>query len=921
MRYSVLPLALVLAAVLPARAQVPVTFHVDPENDALDELYVSGTFNGWHPAHPDYRLLDPDGDGYFEATVALPLGEHFYDFAVPNSAWLSDVDNPDRPYGSSRVVVADPMVTYLLPRDGRTDVRYDEPIEVIFAFSGGRPLDPASLRLRVNGVPVPDAAAYYDAVRRTLTYAPPTALGQGAHTVEVSAASSAGSASRTTTFRTAPAIRLHTEDIVYRKADIVAYGEINDPALTHVRVTLNGGPATVVPVVDGRFQHPVTLADGANVVRAEALDGTVAVDQTLRLERFLAPRVELVGGVSEREVRLHVTDAFVASPPLAVVWTEAAGNPAPLGVAGQTGTAVAFTAPEAPGEYYLGATVTDADGRAFTARRYVDVRGDGSVALDALGGHADWVDRMTLYEVNLNIFSESRDFDGLRARLDEVAEVGANAIYLMPVIEANSVDGYQPLDHLAVRPAYGTEADFRALVEAAHARGIRVILDLVYNHTSDQHAFFRNARALGAASPFATYHRWLGEPGASAHEYAIAPAMPNLNLEDPELREWLIRAAEYWVETFGIDGFRADVGWAVQRRSPAFWSELRRRLRAIRPDFFMVVEAFPPLDVYADERFDSAYDHDLRGYGYEDEDALTRALAGTGSLDALDAVVRHRYPEGFLPYRFAETHDSHRIPREFDVARSRLAHALVFTIGGIPNVWAGAEYGEDAPLYNSEAVVDRSDPHGLRPFFRRLGEIRRAYFANDATVVRLPNTASAAVYAYAAQSELETGLHTVMTALNFSAQPQTLTVDLRSVPTPTVTDLLNGGTRPLGQGETAAFPLALGPYEAAVFSLDAAPPVVGGAPPPSDRAFRLAQSVPNPVHGRASIEFELPSRSHARLCVYDVLGRQVAVLADGPFSAGVHRVWFDGAGYASGPYFYRLEAGAAMATGRMMVLN
>lgn len=894
--------------VMPVLAQVQVTFRVAP-SVVYPSIHLAGSFNGWNASDPAYRLADPDGDGVFEVTVPLAVGQYVYKFAVPGAAWLTDADNPHvtpDQWENSIVDVADPMVMYLLPRDGQREVRYGSPVRAVLAHSAAAPLDISTLKLKIDGVPVPNPVAHYDAQRKTLTYHPPTPLEPGSHVVEVQVRSTAGIATRRSTFNVGSRVRLMTENVVYRKADIVVYGEASAAGASEVFVEFNGTRAAIA-VVEGRFKMPVRLVPGDNVVRVFGSAGA-PVPESEQVHRFAPlrdPRFELTGAVSGRSVTLTAAPAAPTTNTLVYRWHEAASNPAPLGVEGRVGATISFTAPASPGEYYVSATATDEEGRTFTARRYVDVDGD-MVHLNRLGGHAAWVDRMVLYEVNLHIFSDSRDLAGLTQRLDELADLGVTALYLMPIGSSTSVDGYQPEDYFTLRSSYGTDADLHALVQAAHARGMRVILDLVFNHSSIAHPFFQNVRALKQDSPFAQYYVWGGVPGASDYHYTLSPAMPALNLEDPETREYFIQAAEYWVRTFDIDGYKADVGWAVQQRSPTFWRAFRQRMKAIKPDFFMLVEAFPPLDPYFEERFDSAYDHDLRGYGYEDANVLTRLLEGTATVDELDAVIQHAHPPPALPYRFAETHDLPRLVSLFSPEASKLAHALVFTVGGIPNIWAGAEYGEDAPVYNMSDVIDRTDVDSLRPYLKALVDLRRRYIPNTATVTRLPSTG--AVYSYVTRSDS----HLVVTALNFDAVTRTAWMDWTTIAQAggdvTLLDLVAGSTRTVAAADVAAHPVVLGPYEAAIFHVTARSSTDANA---RDAVAlpELASAAPNPTSGAVVLRFSLPVAAPVHLAVYDVLGREVAVLAKGLHSAGTHRVRLEEGTLPSGLYFYRLQTG------------
>lgn len=203
--------------------------------------------------------------------------------------------------------------------------------------------------------------------------------------------------------------------------------------------------------------------------------------------------------------------------------------------------------------------------------------------LDLPPAAAWWNDRV-FYEVFVRSFADASgdgigDLRGLIDRLDYLndgnpatdSDLGVDGVWLMPVFEATSYHGYDTTDYRRVEPDYGTAEDLRALVEAAHARGIAVILDLALNHTSNEHPWFR---ASAAGDPvYADWYRWLdndpgwppvagGPPwhrlGDRFYYGAFGPGMPDLNLEHGPVTAELTDIARSWIAETGIDGYRLD---------------------------------------------------------------------------------------------------------------------------------------------------------------------------------------------------------------------------------------------------------------------------------------------------------------------------------------------------------------------------
>jgi maltose alpha-D-glucosyltransferase/alpha-amylase len=205
----------------------------------------------------------------------------------------------------------------------------------------------------------------------------------------------------------------------------------------------------------------------------------------------------------------------------------------------------------------------------------------------------DWYKDAVFYEVHVKTFMDSNgdgigDFPGLTERLDYLRDLGVNCLWLLPMYASPlRDDGYDIADFFALHPSYGTVAEFRALLDAAHARGIRVIADLVVNHTSDQHPWFQASRS-SATSAFADYYVW----SKSDQRYRDARIIftdteksnwtwdttrrafywhrffshqPDLNYDNPAVREAMLNVMRFWLDQ-GLDGFRCDaVPYLIER--------------------------------------------------------------------------------------------------------------------------------------------------------------------------------------------------------------------------------------------------------------------------------------------------------------------------------------------------------------------
>ncbi len=259
----------------------------------------------------------------------------------------------------------------------------------------------------------------------------------------------------------------------------------------------------------------------------------------------------------------------------------------------------------------------------------VSTRSTGARCDSAAMSDPLWFKDAVIYQLHVKTFQDSDgdgvgDFIGLTQRLDYLVELGVTALWVMPFYPSPlRDDGYDIADYLAVHPSYGTLADFEAFMAAAHARGLRVITELVLNHTSDQHAWFQRARRAPAGSPERDYYvwsetpdryrevrlifpdfepsNWTWDPTANAYYWhRFFAHQPDLNFDHPPVKEELLRAVDFWMER-GVDGLRLDaVAYLYEREGTngenlpethAFIRKLRAHIDGKFPDRMLLAEA------------------------------------------------------------------------------------------------------------------------------------------------------------------------------------------------------------------------------------------------------------------------------------------------------------------------------------------
>ena len=233
-----------------------------------------------------------------------------------------------------------------------------------------------------------------------------------------------------------------------------------------------------------------------------------------------------------------------------------------------------------------------------------------SAKYKAVGKFVDW-DTLPTRE---NMFGGN--LAGICEKLDYIASLGVNAIYLCPIFKSNSNHRYHTVDYFEIDPVLGTLRDFDKLVKKAHKLGLRVILDGVFNHCSRGFFQFNSLMELGKNSP---YVDWFHVHGWPLHAYSGKPnydcwwgypALPKFNTDNPDVRDYLFSVGEYWMKR-GIDGWRLDVPNEIDDDS--FWQEFRRRIKAINPDAYIVGEIWDePSRWLQGDQFDGVMNYPLR---------------------------------------------------------------------------------------------------------------------------------------------------------------------------------------------------------------------------------------------------------------------------------------------------------------------
>lgn len=462
--------------------------------------------------------------------------------------------------------------------------------------------------------------------------------------------------------------------------------------------------------------------------------------------------------------------------------------------------------------------------------------GSQRLEVEVVPDRSAWWNDVVFYEIFVRSFYDSDgdgigDLAGLVQKLDYLNDgdptttddLGITGIWLMPITQSPSYHGYDVVDYYTVEEDYGTNEDFRALVAEAHARGIRVIVDMVFNHTSSSHPWFINA-STGPQAEHRDWYVWSNEnpgylgpwgqqvwhPRGGSYYYAIFwDQMPDLNYRNPEVTEAAYDVARFWLEEMGADGFRLDaVRYLIedgqqQASTPethAWLADFNRLTDEVSPETLTVGEVWADttdvVPYVANGELDLCFEFNLA-------EAIIESVtvnSPTAFRRRLHAVLES-YPPGQYA-TFLTNHDQNRVMTQVggNPDKARLAATVLLTLPGVPFIYYGEEIGMTGqkpdemirtpmqwsaeqhagftpgrpwepvnPDYETvNMAAQAADPDSLLNHYRRLIHLRNDHVAlRRGEPVPLESTCRS-VYGFLRYHQQES----VLVLLNFAAQKQ-----------------------------------------------------------------------------------------------------------------------------------------------------
>ena len=368
--------------------------------------------------------------------------------------------------------------------------------------------------------------------------------------------------------------------------------------------------------------------------------------------------------------------------------------------------------------------------------------------------HADflWWQRGVVYQVYPRSFMDSNgdgvgDLPGITAKLDHLRWLGVDAVWISPIYPSPMADfGYDVSDYRGIHPLFGTMADFDRLLREAHARGLKVLLDFVPNHSSDQHPWFQESRSSrdnpkrdwyiwrDAAPGGGPPNNWLSNFGGPAwtfdpatgqyYYHAFLPQQPDLNWRNPQVVDAMLDVLRFWLDR-GVDGFRVDVIWHLikdeefrnnpanpnfrpgdnpfQQFAPVYTTDRPEvhdvigRMRALFDEYderVLIGEIYLPV-----ERLVTYYGAELKGAHLPFNFQLIQAQWDARHIAEMVEEYDRAIPDGGWPNWVLGNHDQHRIASRVGAEQARVAAVLLLTLRGTPTLYYGDEIGmHDVPI-------------------------------------------------------------------------------------------------------------------------------------------------------------------------------------------------------------------------------
>ena len=991
--------SLILSLEALSQDTVDVTFHY--KATAPDVWKLAGEFTNWQNGAISMATVD---NANYTCTVRLlstgqpsgfTPGGYEYKFTNPTllSAglpWPNDPLNPrtDGPNGNSVLFVRNPTIYQFIPNQVTGLVRTSRPTISAYLFPKiGTSLDTGSISLSVDaGSQIWNLGSFYNVGSKQFAYKFVTPLDNGQHTIYLQAGTNIDSVAITVQAGDVQITNLG--NFSTRNPVRTLYGIVEDARIDTVWIVRNGTDTLIATTTAGNYSINANLLEGLNTFRAFIYDstGTLQVSSPVSYTYVVNHAPNAIVSYVENSSSIAISSSQSTDPDptqtasLSFRWSADTANPEALVGLNPIGPGSTVSRPRTPGDYVIKLIAKDASGYADTMQSLFTISNDGKFD----GSQAAvpmWAKRGRIYSFYFNGLTGApagQKIGAAAALLPYIKAMGYNILWILPIMQNHyTIDnsggpGYDITDFYNVAPEYGSNADFRDFVQQAHSLGLKVILDVTPNHTSQAHPFVLQARKFGINSPYwsfyqhqevtnPNYHPNLSEAITSdgfVYYGGFSSEILNYNWADVDARQYMIEVYKWWIQQFGIDGYRFDVYWGPHDRANGgnggegeMGIPVRQALRHIKPNIWLLGEtdgtSFGTNVNYADQGggIDAGYDWPLKDAVY--------GLYPNGYQNFADRVFNFGvFPGPNSSYlRFLENHDEERIVYTYQqYLKTKPPGSVIFTAPGMPMIWEGQELGigllVPAGLDRRRAIVNwnQTDFFSLRPHYQRLAQIRAQFQAFSTQQMQIL-TSPAKVFAFERPYVGESGVVAVNfndTAVTASLQIARSSLDstLQDAHQYSLSDLYSDSVSTIAfVGGSYTLNVRLAPYGSAIYVLSdsarhlilPAIPLVTGVESrdqivQTPKQFRLLNNYPNPFNPSTTLSFDIVRPGSISLRIYNLLGQEVALLLDGYQQAGHHKVVWNaldarGVQVGSGVYFARLQEGSLVDVKKLVLVR
>lgn len=369
----------------------------------------------------------------------------------------------------------------------------------------------------------------------------------------------------------------------------------------------------------------------------------------------------------------------------------------------------------------------------------------------------DWAENKVVYQIFPSRFATSKQVDeelwykapihyddnlqgdlrGIIEHLDYLKELGIDVLYMTPIFKADTCHKYDTIDYYTIDPSFGNKEDLKELVEKAHAMGMKVLLDAVFNHTGTKFFAFADLLEKQEESKYKDWYyveefplKWGWGSKPTFKTFAYFGGMPKLNLNNPEVQEYCLNVAKYWIQECDIDGWRLDVGDEVPH---AFWKRFRKEIKSVKSDALIVGEVW----YYADDflrgdEWDTVMNYPF--YGAVMDLVAHEGITVSQYVERIGFLKGKLHKKAYpLMFNLIDSHDTPRFLHSSgsQIAKQKLAAAFQLLSPGMPMIYYGDEFamkGAQDPdnrrgMYWNEKYQNKE----MYEWYRKLIGIRKEY--------------------------------------------------------------------------------------------------------------------------------------------------------------------------------------------------